>query len=204
MLSREAFKDLAQWCHQNGVRLISDEIYHGIVYGEAAATALHFSDSAIVVNSFSKYYAMTGWRLGWMVAPGELVRSIECLAQNLTIAPPTLSQLAAVGVFAAKNELDARVVGYAANRAYLLEHLPRLGFEKLAPADGAFYLYADVAHLTNDSPQFCARLLSETGVALTPGTDFDSERGHLGLRFSYAGPMADMEEAVRRLTRFRA
>ncbi|MBF0168959.1 MAG: aminotransferase class I/II-fold pyridoxal phosphate-dependent enzyme [Alphaproteobacteria bacterium] len=203
MLSPAALKALALWCHQNGVRLVSDEIYHGIVYGPKAATALEFSPSAILVNSFSKYYAMTGWRLGWMVVPPELLRPIECLAQNLTIAPPTLSQISAMAAFEATDELNARVAGYAANRAFLLENLPRLGFDRLAPADGAFYLYADVAHLTNDSPQFCKRILAETGVAVTPGTDFDTERGHLGLRFSFAGPLCDMEEAVRRLSVWR-
>ncbi|MBF0268584.1 MAG: aminotransferase class I/II-fold pyridoxal phosphate-dependent enzyme [Alphaproteobacteria bacterium] len=201
MLSPHALKALAEWCHGKGVRLVSDEIYHGIVYGEPAATALGFSDSAIVVNSFSKYYALTGWRLGWMVVPPELVRSVECLAQNLTIAPPTLSQISAMAVFDATGELDARVAGYAANRALLLDRLPALGFDKLAPADGAFYLYADIGHLTNDSPQFCKRILAECGVALTPGTDFDPLRGHLSVRFSLAGPMSDMEEAVRRLAR---
>jgi aspartate/methionine/tyrosine aminotransferase len=201
MLSRSALKELAEWCHENGVRLVSDEIYHGIEFAEPAATALAFSDSAIVVNSFSKYYALTGWRLGWMVLPRELVRSVECLAQNLTIAPPTLSQISAVAAFEATEDLNQRVAGYAANRAFLREALPRLGFERMAPADGAFYLYADVAHLTNDSPQFCRRILAETGVAITPGTDFDPQRGHLSVRFSMAGPLSDMEEAARRLAR---
>jgi aspartate/methionine/tyrosine aminotransferase len=203
MLSRSALKSLAEWCHAHGVRLVSDEIYHGITFADPAATALHFSPSVLVVNSFSKYYALTGWRLGWMVLPDELVRSVECLAQNLTIAPPTLSQISAIAAFDATDELDARVAGYAANRAYLLDALPKLGFDHLAPADGAFYLYADVAHLTNDSPQFCRRILAESGVAITPGTDFDPARGHLSVRFSLAGPLSDMEEAVRRLSRLR-
>lgn len=203
MLSPPALKGLAEWCHGNGVRLVSDEIYHGIVYGEPAATALRFSDSAIVVNSFSKYYALTGWRLGWMVLPEELIRPVECLAQNLTIAPPTLSQISAIAAFDATDELDACVAGYAANRAFLLEQLPKLGFGKLAPADGAFYLYADVGDMTNDSPQLCKRILAESGVALTPGTDFDTKRGHLSIRFSLAGPLTDMQEAVTRLARLR-
>lgn len=203
MLSPAALRALAEWCHKKGVRLVSDEIYHGIVFGEPAATALRFSDSAIVVNSFSKYYALTGWRLGWMVLPEELIRPVECLAQNMTIAPPTLSQISAIAAFDATDELDARVAGYAANRALLLDRLPKLGFERLAPADGAFYLYADVGHLTNDSPQLCRRILAETGVAITPGTDFDPERGHLSIRFSLAGPLADMEEAAKRLATIR-
>lgn len=201
MLSAAALKGLADWCHAKGVRLVSDEIYHGIVFGEPAATALRFSQSAVAVNSFSKYYALTGWRLGWMVVPDELIRSVECLAQNAVISPPTLSQLSAIAAFDATEELDERVAGYAANRAFLLDRLPKLGFDRLAPADGAFYIYADVSEFSNDSPQLCRRILAETGVAITPGTDFDPDRGHLSVRFSLAGPMADMEEAAKRLAR---
>ncbi len=197
---------LARHCEARGIRLISDEIYHGIVFdaerGRQAATALAFSDHAIVINSFSKYYSMTGWRLGWMVLPEALVRPIECLAQNLFISPPTLSQLAAPAAFDCRDELDANVARYAENRRLLLESLPRAGFDRLAPADGAFYLYADIAHLTNDSREFCRRMLAETGVAATPGVDFDPARGHATMRFSFAGATADMIEAADRLRRW--
>jgi aspartate/methionine/tyrosine aminotransferase len=204
MLSPAELSALATWCHSRGVRLISDEIYHGITYGMDEATALQFSDEAIVINSFSKYYSMTGWRLGWMIVPPDLLRAVEVLAQNLYISPPTLAQVAALAAFDATVELDGNVARYKANRDLLLAALPQAGFTRFAPADGAFYLYADVAHLTNDSEEFCRRMLAETGVAATPGTDFDPGRGHAYLRFSFAGPTADMEEAVRRLKSWRA
>lgn len=199
MLSREALNQLAHWCAGNGVRLISDEIYHGITYGEKAGTALEFNDETIVVNSFSKYFSMTGWRLGWMVVPENLIRTSECLAQNLFISPPTLSQLAAVSVFDCFEELDRNVARYAKNRELLLAELPKAGFDKLAPSDGAFYIYADVAHLTNDSEVFCQKALAETGVAFTPGIDFDTQRGARSIRFSYSGATDDMAEAASRL-----
>jgi aspartate/methionine/tyrosine aminotransferase len=199
MLGREAFSDLVQACADRGIRLVSDEIYHGISYGEPAVSALELSDDAIVINSFSKYYSMTGWRLGWMIVPDDLKRPIECLAQNLFISAPTLSQIAGITALDCRAELDDYVACYARNRALLLEELPKAGFESLAPADGAFYLYADVAELTNDSEAFCRRMLAETGVAATPGTDFDPDRGHHFLRFSFAGPEATMAEAASRL-----
>ncbi|HUI19388.1 MAG TPA: aminotransferase class I/II-fold pyridoxal phosphate-dependent enzyme, partial [Alphaproteobacteria bacterium] len=186
-----------------GIRLVSDEIYHGITYGQVAATALAASGEAIVVNSFSKYFSMTGWRIGWMVAPRDLVRPIECLAQNLYISPPTLSQIAAEAAFDCAVELDAIVAGYARNRALLLRELPRAGFDHLAPADGAFYLYADVARLTNDSEAFARRMLLECGVAATPGIDFDSERGRRFLRFSFSGPEAEIAAAAEALKAWR-
>lgn len=199
MLSREALEQLTQWCAGNSVRLISDEIYHGITYGEKASTALSFSEDAIIVNSFSKYFSMTGWRLGWMVAPENLIRATECLAQNLFISPPTLSQLAAVKVFDCFEELDRNVARYARNRELLLDELPKAGFEKLAPSDGAFYIYADIAHLSNDSQAFCQKVLAETGVAITPGIDFDTQRGSRSVRFSYSGATDHMAEAASRL-----
>ena len=202
MLSGGALGELAGWCEANGVRLISDEIYHGITFAESARTAAEVADHAVVVNSFSKYFAMTGWRLGWLVVPEDMLRAVECLGQNLFISPPTLSQLAGAAVFAEQAELDARVARYAENRAILLEGLPRAGFADLAPADGAFYIYADISHLTDDSPAFCRRMLAETGVATTPGVDFDPTRGHRFMRFSFAGTPDDMREAVRRLTRW--
>jgi aspartate/methionine/tyrosine aminotransferase len=205
MLPPDELYGLARHCAAHGIRMVSDEIYHGLTYGSVvAATALAASDEAIVVNSFSKYFSMTGWRLGWMVVPPGLLRTVECLAQNLFISPPTLSQHAALAVFDCAEEIAANVARYAANRALLLAELPKAGFDRLAPADGAFYLYADVAHLTNDSVAFCRRMLVETGVACTPGIDFDPRRGHAALRFSFAGSTETMREAARRLIRWRA
>jgi aspartate/methionine/tyrosine aminotransferase len=203
MLAPAELAALAQHCERSGIRLVSDEIYHGITYGFPTATALASSDEALVVNSFSKYFSMTGWRLGWMVVPPSMLRAVECLAQNLFISPPSLSQRAAIAAFGCREELDANVARYAANRALLLDELPKAGFDRLAPADGAFYLYADVAHLTNDSQAFCRRMLRETGIACTPGIDFDPARGHATLRFSFAGATEAMAEAARRLIAWR-
>ncbi len=199
MIGREGLAALVDYCDARGIRLISDEIYHGITYGTPAETALAFTDDAVVVNSFSKYYSMTGWRLGWMILPEALVRPVECLAQNLFISPPTVSQFAGISAFDCREELDGHVARYARNRELLLSELPRAGFDRLASADGAFYLYADIAHLTNDSSDFCARMLAETGVAATPGIDFDPTRGNCYMRFSFAGPTEAMAEAARRL-----
>jgi aspartate/methionine/tyrosine aminotransferase len=203
MIAPDELAALACYCRDMGIRFVSDEIYHGIVYGLPAATALATSAEAIVVNSFSKYFSMTGWRLGWMVVPPDMLRAVECLAQNLYISPPALSQHAALAAFGCRAELDANVARYAANRALLLAELPKAGFTRFAPADGAFYLYADVAHLTNDSPEFCRRMLREIGVACTPGIDFDPARGHASLRISFAGSTETMEEAARRLKSWR-
>lgn len=204
MLSPAALRDLALWCEGHGVRLISDEIYHGIGFGDVPAqTALAFSDRAVIINSFSKYFSMTGWRLGWMVVPAELVRATECLAQNLFISPPTLSQHAAIAAFEAVAELDGHVARYRRNRDLLLHELPKAGFDRFAPADGAFYIYADIGHLSDDSEEFCRRLLAETGVALTPGLDFDTQRGRHYLRISFAGAEGEIAEAARRLVAWR-
>jgi aspartate/methionine/tyrosine aminotransferase len=202
MLSPEALAELTAYCDSRSIRLVSDEIYHGITYGMGTATALQTSGSAIIVNSFSKYYSMTGWRLGWLVLPEDLLRPVECLAQNLYISPPTLSQYAAVAAFGCGEELDRNVGRYARNRSLLLEALPRAGFDRMAPADGAFYLYAEIGHLTNDSVEFCRRMLAETGVAATPGVDFDPVRGHATMRFSFAGATEEMAEAADRLHRW--
>ena len=199
MLTPTALAALATSCHAQGRWFISDEIYHGIVFGAETVTALASSADAIVVNSFSKYYCMTGWRLGWLVVPERLVRPLERLAQNLFIAPSSVAQAAGAAAFDATDELDANVARYAANRALLLDELPKAGFDSFAPADGAFYLYADVRKLTNDSTEFCHRMLHEAGVAATPGLDFDPERGQHTIRMSFAGSTADMEEAVARL-----
>lgn len=199
MLAPEELAAIARYCERTGIRFISDEIYHGITYIGKAATATASTGQAIIVNSFSKYYAMTGWRIGWMVVPEDMMRSIECLAQNLFVSPPTLSQHAAIAAFSCRDELDANVGRYAENRALLLAELPKAGIERFAPIDGAFYLYADIAHLTNDSREFCQRMLREIGVASAPGVDFDRARGHAAMRLSFACSPAEIAEAARRI-----
>ncbi len=203
MIDRGALADLVAACESRDIRLVSDEIYHGITYTKAAETALALTDRALVINSFSKYYSMTGWRLGWMVTPPDLLRSAECLAQNLYISPPALSQHAAIAAFDCTDELDSHVARYARNRALLLQSLPEAGFGDPAPADGAFYLYADATALTDDSRAFCRRMLAEIGVAATPGIDFDPGRGSRAVRFSFAGATEEIAEAVRRLVAWR-
>ncbi|MBL8669867.1 MAG: aminotransferase class I/II-fold pyridoxal phosphate-dependent enzyme [Alphaproteobacteria bacterium] len=219
MLLPEEFGRLATWCRARAIRLVSDEIYHGITYERPAVSILALprrglagagadgaaggaADGAIVVNSFSKYFSMTGWRLGWLVLPPELIRPVECLAQNYFISAPTLSQIAAVAAFDATEELEGHVRTYARNRAILWDALKRAGIADVAPPDGAFYLYADVGHLTNDSLDFCRRLLAETGIAITPGLDFDPERGSRTIRFSFAGPTAVVEQVAERFERW--
>lgn len=187
MLPAARLEALARHCHAHGIRLISDEIYHGITYDEPAASVLGGAPDAVVINGFSKYFCMTGWRLGWLVAPPDLVRPIELLAQNLFISAPALAQEAALHAFACGPELEQRIDGYRRNRAALLERLPPAGLDRLAPVDGAFYLYADVGHLTADSAIWCEELLAATGVALTPGADFDSGDGHRFVRLAFAG-----------------
>ncbi|MFL0277814.1 pyridoxal phosphate-dependent aminotransferase [Mycobacterium sp. SMC-19] len=194
---------IAAWCDAAGVRLISDEVYHGLVYEGAPQTscAWETSRNAVVANSFSKYFAMTGWRLGWLLVPPALRRAVDCLTGNFTICPPVLAQYAAVAAFTPESiaESDGHLRHYAANRELLLGGLRGMGIEKLAPTDGAFYVYADLAEHTDDSLGFCARLLADTGLALTPGVDFDTERGNTFVRLSFAGPTADIDEALRRL-----
>lgn len=196
MLTSMELEAICRICSETGIRLISDEIYHGITYREAAETAHRFSDDVIIINSFSKYFSMTGWRIGWMILPEELVRPVECLAQNLFISAPCISQHAALAALDCHEELEANVMRYVANRQILLRGLPAAGFNRLASADGAFYVYADVSAYTDDSVAFCRRMLEETGVAATPGLDFDPTRGHQFVRFSFAGSTADMESAV--------
>lgn len=199
MLSAAALANLVDVARGCQGWFISDEIYHGLTYAAPAATALSAWDEAIVINSFSKYFSMTGWRIGWMVVPERLIRVVERLAQNLYIAPPTVSQFGALAAFDAVEELEAYKAVYDRNREMLLNELPQAGYVKLAPADGAFYLYADIAHLTDDSESFAQRMLKETGVAATPGIDFDEEEGRTSMRFSYAGTFEQMCEAARRL-----
>ena len=199
MILPKEMKALAQYCKQNGIRMISDEIYHGITYEKSACSALEFCDDAIIVNSFSKYFSMTGWRLGWMVVPEALLRSVECLSQNLFISPPTISQIAGIAAFDCLDYLDGHVAKYRLNRDLLVDLLPKAGFKRLSQADGAFYLYADVSHMTDDSEEFCRRCLNDIGVAITPGIDFDPERGSQFVRFSFSGPTEDIDIAARRL-----
>ena len=198
-LTAAEMKAVAEFCSTSGTVLISDEIYHGIEYGERAPSALHFSDSAVVVQSFSKYFSMTGWRLGWLVVPPEIFRPLERLAQNLFIAPPTISQLGALKAFDCTEELDANVAAYAERRGILVAGLAEAGFTRIAPPDGAFYVYADVSHTGMDSPALCANWLEELGVAATPGIDFDPEQGDRWVRFSYSESTADIAQAVGRL-----
>ncbi|KAB0269543.1 pyridoxal phosphate-dependent aminotransferase [Microvirga brassicacearum] len=199
MIGRDALAELGAMCRRLGLWFISDEIYHGLTYSAPASTALSSDDDAIIINSFSKYYCMTGWRIGWMVVPERVVRPIERLAQNFYISPPYLSQVAALAAFEAIDELEIVKAGYARNRAILLEELPRIGISDMHPVDGAFYIYADIARFTNDSIAFCKRMLDETGVAATPGMDFDPVEGAHYLRFSFAGSENDCRETVSRL-----
>ncbi len=199
MLSADELRQLIDYCDDRQIRFISDEIYHGITYEKEAETALKYKDEVIIISGFSKYFCMTGWRLGWMVVPGDMLVNIKRLSQNLYISPPAISQYVAIEALDCGEELDENVVRYAQNRNYLLETLPNIGISKFAPADGAFYLFADVSNLTNDSTTFCHRMLEETGVATTPGIDFDPILGHRFLRFSYAGYTDAIIEATQRL-----
>lgn len=199
MIEPERLKALVDYAAANALWLISDEIYHGLNYGQPDTTALAFSDEVIVINSFSKYFSMTGWRVGWLIVPERLVRAVERLQQNLFISAPAASQAAALGAFDGFDELERNKATYADNRTLLLKELAEAGFDRIAPADGAFYLYADVSALTDDARAFARQMLEEAGVAVTPGVDFDEARGHHFIRFSYAGTTADMREAARRL-----
>ncbi|MDE0725298.1 MAG: pyridoxal phosphate-dependent aminotransferase [Alphaproteobacteria bacterium] len=199
MLREGELRAILNYCRARNIRYISDEIYHQITYGGATSTAVAHDENAVVINSFSKYYSMTGWRLGWMVLPEEMLRPVERLAQNLFISAPSLAQHAAVAAFDCSGELDANVARYARNRDLLLAELPKAGLDRFAPADGAFYIYADVAKFTDDAVAFCAKMLAQTGVAATPGNDFDPVNGASHVRFSFAGSEDDMAEACRRL-----
>jgi aspartate/methionine/tyrosine aminotransferase len=203
MLVPSELAALATWCEARGVQLISDEIYHGIEYATPVlhSSAWETSREAVVFNSFSKYFSMTGWRIGWMLVPERLRRPVDVLTGNFTICPPVLSQYAAVAAFTEESyvECDGHVARYAENRRLLLEGLPRLGIDRLAPADGAFYVYADVGHLTDDSMAFCHRLLAETGIATAPGVDFDTAIGNRFVRLSFAGAPTEISEALQRL-----
>jgi aspartate/methionine/tyrosine aminotransferase len=199
MMSPQALADLVRVADEEGIRFISDEIYHGLDYAMPAETALRLSDSAVVINSFSKYFCMTGWRIGWMVVPPQLVRAVDRLQGNLSISVPTLSQIAAQAAFDGRGELEAIKHGYEDNRKILIEGLPKAGLDKFLPVDGAFYLYADISKFSDDSFDFAKRLLQDAHVAATPGVDFDPVDGRHYLRFCYAGSAADMREAVERI-----
>jgi aspartate/methionine/tyrosine aminotransferase len=196
MLTAPELAAIADWCDEWDVRLISDEIYHGITYGPGAASAWQTSRSSVVVQSFSKYFSMTGWRLGWLLLPDELVDPVDRLAGNLALCPPTLAQLAAVGAFEAYAELDANVARYRRNRDMMTTRLPAIGIDRIAPAEGAFYLYADVSRWTSDSLTFAMRLLDETGVALASGVDFDPVDGGRFIRMCFAGDHGEISRAI--------
>jgi len=202
MMTREALAGLITAAESEGIRFISDEIYHGLDYAFPAVTAASLSPHALVINSFSKYFCMTGWRVGWMVVPDELVRPIERLQQNLAISVPTLSQIAAEAAFDGRVEMEAIKHSYQENRRILIEGFPKAGLTRFLPADGAFYLYADVSDFTKDSLEFAKRMLAETHVAATPGVDFDPIHGRSFVRFSYARSAEDMQEAVARIARW--
>lgn len=204
MLGRDQLSALMEAAAGQGARFISDEIYHGIEYEAKAVSALEISDECYVINSFSKYFSMTGWRVGWMVVPESHVRTVERLAQNLFICPPHVSQVAALAAMECHDELQANMDVYRANRALMLEGLPKAGFDRIAPPDGAFYVYADVSHLTEDSRAFAGEILDKAGVAVTPGLDFDPKRGAGTVRFSYARSTGDIEDGLRRLEQFMA
>jgi aspartate/methionine/tyrosine aminotransferase len=199
MMSAPALRDLLAAAQGEGISYISDEIYHGLDYTFPAETAAKLSDSAVVINSFSKYFCMTGWRIGWMVLPVALVRAVDRLQGNLAISVPALSQIAALAAFDGRAEMEAVKRGYEENRRILLAGLPKIGFEKILPVDGAFYLYADVSRFCNDSYEFAKRMLSESHVAVTPGIDFDPREGRRFIRLCYAGAREEMAEAVERI-----
>ncbi len=204
MLTHAALAALMAHCRERGIAFISDEIYHGLHYGDRAVSALEIGDDCIVINSFSKYFSMTGWRVGWMVVPEGMVRGIERLQQNMFICAPHAAQVAALAALDATAELEGNRAVYARNRALMLEGLPKVGIGRIAPPDGAFYIYADVSDLTDDSRAFAAEMLEAVGVAVTPGLDFDPARGRRTVRFSYARETAEIEEGLTRIAAFMA
>lgn len=204
VLRPDELRALSDAAQDRGMALISDEIYHGLSYGQRCHSALEVTDEAFVINSFSKYFSMTGWRVGWMVVPETHVRTVERLAQNLFICPPHASQVAALAALEGTAEADANLAVYAENRRLMLDGLPRMGLDRIAPPEGAFYIYADVSHRTDNSLRFAAEILDRAGVAVTPGLDFDPDRGAGTLRLSYARATDDIAEGLRRLAAFMA
>lgn len=201
MLGRAALSDIIQAAQAQGAAFLSDEIYHGIDYDQKPISAIEISDDVYVINSFSKYFSMTGWRIGWMVVPEDHIRVVERIAQNMFICAPHVAQVAALAAMDSQ-DLNANIDVYRSNRQILLDGLPKIGFDRIAPPDGAFYIYADVSRWTNDSRAFAAEILESAGVAVTPGLDFDPDRGHKFLRLSYARATADIEEGLERLKNF--
>lgn len=191
---------IARLCAERGIRILSDEIYHGLCYDAPARSMLEHADDAVIINSFSKYFSMAGWRLGWLVVPPDAIRAARARMGNLFLTPPSLAQHAGLAAFDCAAELDGHVDTYRRNRALLLAALPAMGLAEIAPPDGAFYIYADVGHLTDDSLSFCQRLLRETGVATAPGIDFDPVEGHHHIRFSFAISTGQVEDAIARMT----
>ncbi len=202
MLDKSSFEELINISLENNVSFISDEIYHGIQYEFNATSALEISNNCYVINSFSKYFSMTGWRIGWMVVPKEHVRQVERLAQNLFICPPHVSQVTALSALDAKEELTSNFNVYKKNREILLRELPEAGFKTFSPPDGAFYIYVDISKFSNDSYKFCSDILNQAGVAITPGLDFDQKRGNSTIRFSYARSTKDIVEGAKRIKNF--
>lgn len=190
---------IAAICRERGIRIISDEIYHGLGYGVPISSMIEHDPDALIVNSFSKYYSMAGWRLGWLVVPRELIPAARARMGNLFLTPPVLAQRAGLIAFDCRDELEGHLRTYARNRDLLLDALPAMGLRQIAPPDGAFYIYADISHLTEDSIGFCERLLRETGVATAPGLDFDPVEGHRFIRFSFAVSTVLIEEAIGRM-----
>lgn len=201
-LKPEELKNIIEFCHEHNITVIADEIYHRLNFSAPDVTALSFGDDVTVINSFSKYYCMTGWRVGWMVLPDNVVRSVERISQNLYISAPELSQIAAISAFDATSELEKIKDSYRINREHLTKTLPALGLKLLAPMDGAFYAYCDISKFSNDSTEFARKMLEETNVAATPGIDFDTLEGKRTMRFSYAGAPAAIDEALVRLDKW--
>ena len=204
MLDHAAMSAIVEACAEADTSLISDEIYHGIEYDKKAVTALEITDDCYVINSFSKYFSMTGWRIGWMIVPEDHVRLVERIAQNMFICPPHASQIAALHAMDCTAELDENLAVYTKNRELMMAGLPKAGFDRIAPPDGAFYVYADVSDITDDSRALASEILEKVSVAVTPGLDFDPVRGHGTLRFSYARQTDDIKEGLKRLQQFMA
>ena len=202
MLDYKSLSDLIHISQENNISFISDEIYHGIEYEKKAVTALEITDDCYVINSFSKYFSMTGWRIGWIIVPENHIRQIESIVQNMFICAPHVSQVAAIAAIDAKDELEYNMSVYRENRSLMIEGLAKAGFTEIAPPDGAFYIYADISKFSNNSFKFARDILDEAGIAITPGFDFDAERGNETIRFSYAGTTDDMKEGLSRLYKF--
>jgi len=202
MLDQNELAELIETSNSVGVNFISDEIYHGIQYDKKAVSALEITDQCYVINSFSKFFSMTGWRVGWMVVPEDHIRVVERLAQNLFICPPHISQVAALEALSCENELSQYIEIYRKNRQIIMHELPQIGFQNFAPPDGAFYFYVDISRYSDDSLSFCDDVLKEVGVAITPGVDFDPERGNTTIRISYARSTDEISEGINRLGNF--